>query len=75
MTDEKLLTANLNHSQARFLLSYQCASWVGGLELTPVLRAEDAPTVVHGTNRVAWEKIREEVSENMYSTVSIVYTH
>jgi hypothetical protein len=34
---------------------------VNELELTPILNAEEAPVVVHGTYRRAWHLIKEQV--------------
>ncbi|XP_064402906.1 tRNA 2'-phosphotransferase 1-like [Halichondria panicea] len=49
MSGQLLIRANQGHTLQ-----------VDDLELTPILRAEDAPTVVHGTNKKAWGSIQAE---------------
>lgn len=45
---------------------------VEDLELSPIVRAEDVPIVVHGTNRRAWEQIKVEVCVCVIYAQSIV---
>ena len=47
---------------------------VEGLDLSPVLSAEEAPVVVHGTYRRSWEQIRAQVWTEIYFPVILSFT-
>lgn len=49
-------------------------SQVEGLDLSPVLSAEEAPVVVHGTYRRSWEQIRAQVWTEIYFPVILSFT-
>lgn len=42
-----------------------------GLDLTPILRSEDFPVVIHGTYRRAWDDIRVQVRITRRSVTEI----
>ena len=47
---------------------------VEGLDLSPVLSAEEAPVVVHGTYWRSWEQIRAQVWTEIYFTIILSFT-
>ena len=60
---------NRTEREANLLLNSLLGGFVSqveGLELTPILRAEDAPTVIHGTYRSAWNQIKRQVATCVY---------